>query len=123
MLTDRPSRRAIAELLERASSPPPRRGRRRVGLVAALACTVILVAGGASSVWASGRGAAELSWDEAIVVLRASELGSRRRSALEAIRRHARDAIAIVRELERGDDAEVREHAQNVLEAMHEATR
>lgn len=123
MLHDRPTRTEIAELLAQAATRPPRRGRRRVGLVAALACVVILVAGGATSVWASGRGAADLSWGEAMVVLRASELGSRRRAALEAIRRHTREAIAIIRELEAGDDAGLREHAHNVLESIHEAAR
>lgn len=123
MLHDRPTRTEIAELLAQASALSPRRGRRRVGLVAALTCVAILAAGGASSVWADGRGAAELSWDEAIVVLRASELGTRRRSALEAVRRHAREAIEIVRQLEAGDDAGLREHAHNVLEAIHEASR
>lgn len=103
---------------ERASA----RQRRRVGVVALATCALLARTASVSYLWATGRGAAELRWEEAVRILQEEPTLVRRRSALEALRRHMRDALALVERIETGDDA-LAAHARNVRTQLHEATR
>lgn len=119
-----PDREEIARLfgsLAATHSSPARR--RRVGAAAIAALLVLLSAAGVGLVWRAEHHAAELTLEESIEVLRGTRDAGLRRAAIEAIRRRVVAAAELLQREVRGDDAMLRQHAQNALAGIHESSR
>ena len=126
MLSDRPERRRIQWLLEHheAASASAQRDRfRRSGAALLAVVATILMGAGVVAVWQTGRGAAQLTLQQAVTILHSDASPEQRRAAIEAIRRRVVNAEELLRREFAGDNPMLQAHARNALRSIAEGAK